>query len=214
MSIAWSIACVLVVVSSPFKIEEIHTIQTRPNVIQIIAMRRTNISTSVLHRFVYWQERCAIFKDRKTNSSCFFNVIYDHKTVAERDSFNLATFNYHCKIYQFQFPCLSLVCTGCRVIFARVIFASTYGFALYWLCPNNVMVRERKYETLEFFKSKYAKWQRESEMSENKLGTHCSLIQYTLYKYICFRPQLILILAVAFGPLLGRYLLLHSSIST
>lgn len=54
---------------------------------------------------------------------------------------------------------------------------------------------------------------RESEMSENKLGTHGSLIQHTPYKYICFRPQLILILAVAFGPLLGRYLLLHSTAS-
>lgn len=109
MSFAWYIACVLVVVSSPFKIVEIHTIQTRPNVIQIITMRRTNMSTSVLQRFVYWQERCAIFKDRKTNSSCFWmwytiirlllnvsHVILQHLTFIAR----FISFIFHvCHLY-------------------------------------------------------------------------------------------------------------------
>lgn len=55
-------------------------------------------------------------------------------------------------------------------------------------------------------------------MSENKNGANNSLIQYTLYKHICFRPQLTLILVTAFVifPFLGggEYLFLQSTIST
>ncbi|XP_065927500.1 uncharacterized protein [Magallana gigas] len=42
------VACVLVLASSLLKIVDMHTIQTRPNAIQIIAVQRTNISMNVL----------------------------------------------------------------------------------------------------------------------------------------------------------------------
>lgn len=58
------VACVFVIESSLLKIVGMHTIQTRPNLIQIIAIQRTNISPNVLQRFVYLKERCTTFKDR------------------------------------------------------------------------------------------------------------------------------------------------------
>lgn len=53
-----------------------------------------------------------------------------------------------------------------------------------------------------------------SEMSKNKTRANSSLIQYTLFTQICFRPELSLLLAVAFAIFLRKYLLLHSTIST
>ena len=46
------VAYVLVIASSLVKIVDMHTIQTRPTAIQIIAMQHMNISTDVLLRFV------------------------------------------------------------------------------------------------------------------------------------------------------------------
>lgn len=45
------VACVFVIESSLLKIVGMHTIQKKPNGIQIIAMQRLNISTKVLLRF-------------------------------------------------------------------------------------------------------------------------------------------------------------------
>lgn len=44
------IACVLVLASDLLKIVDMHTLQTRPNSIQVIGMQRKNISTNVLQR--------------------------------------------------------------------------------------------------------------------------------------------------------------------
>ena len=46
------VAYVLVIASSLFEIEDMHSIQTRPTAIQIIAMQHMNNSTDVLLRFV------------------------------------------------------------------------------------------------------------------------------------------------------------------
>lgn len=50
------------IASSLLKVVDIHTIQTRQNAIQVIAMQRTNISTNSLQRSVYSQERSRFSK--------------------------------------------------------------------------------------------------------------------------------------------------------
>lgn len=67
--VARCLAFGLVVASSLLKLVDMHTIQMRPNAIQIIAVQRMNICTNVFH-FVYSQEWITIYKDRKINSSC------------------------------------------------------------------------------------------------------------------------------------------------
>lgn len=50
--------------------------------------------------------------------------LWDHEAVAESNSMNLVTFNYHCNINRFQFPCFA---TGICIYwmqgyYRRVIF--------------------------------------------------------------------------------------------
>lgn len=45
-----------------------------------------------------------------------------HETVAHCFSCNLATFDYHCKIYQFQFSCVPTSLYWIQVYFRSVIF--------------------------------------------------------------------------------------------
>lgn len=109
-----------------------HTIQTQPNAIEIIAMQRTNIySTNFLQSFVYSQERCTIFKDSKIHWSClcvcyttmrlFLNV---SNVILKRSTINVSVL--------FQFPCFatSVYILDTELFSTRYIFASIYGFVL------------------------------------------------------------------------------------
>lgn len=57
-------------------------------------------------------------------------VLCDHDTVAQRDLCNLATFTLIERFISFNVHALPIVCIFLMVIFAKCIFASTYGLTL------------------------------------------------------------------------------------
>lgn len=84
-----------------------------------------------------------IFEDRKINPSCLFVCNATLRLLLNVSNVLMQRFIFSARFIGPSFNSSLLVYTGYRVILSRAKFASTYGFALAWICPHNVVVKER-----------------------------------------------------------------------
>lgn len=136
-----------------------YTIQTRPNAIYISGKQRTNISTNVFFNVLCTRMSNARFmKIIKGISAVYAYFVLPRAfwSTCLMYSCNVlllsTTFNYHRKIYRFQFPWFSTSMNLIQVYFRPVLFSLLHT-VLPWIRPSNVVVNETLCETLEIAKS-------------------------------------------------------------
>lgn len=126
-----------------------------------------------------------------------------HEIVVQRALCNFTTFRYHWKIYRFQFPCFATSIYNGYII----IFAPRYFRFYLWVCLvlNSPKQYCGKIKIIGDIKKSQSPNPLTDKKSENTTGANSSLKQWPqyMYKHICFRPQLALILAAAFVIVFG-----------